>query len=301
MMLSRLMTLCRPFLTVSLLLAAHALPAQDRASVVTSEWLAQRLTDPTVVVLQVMRDTTSFATGHIPGAREVQYAWITMIRDSVGTELPPADSLRRVFERVGVSDDSHVVLYASSLGFAPVASRAFLSLDYLGVRRVSMLSGGLAKWRAEGRSVATGATAVAPGRITTAPRDIVVNADWVMARRGKKGVALIDTRTPGEYLGTITEGNLKSDGHVEGARHLEWQQLFANADSGVFLGEDAIAKLYADRSVKGDTVVTYCLVGYRASMSYFGARLLGLPVKIYDGSYQDWARRGLPVKKGAAP
>ena len=62
-----------------------------------------------------------------------------------------------------------------------------------------------------------------------------------------------------------------------------------------------IAQLFRDRSAPGDTLVTYCLVGYRASMMYFGARLAGLPVKIYDGSYQDWARRKLPVKSGETP
>ena len=94
---------------------------------------------------------------------------------------------------------------------------------------------------------------------------------------------------------------MPSEGHVAGARQLEWQQLFANADSAVFLEPDAIARLFGERSAPGDTLVTYCLVGYRASMTYFGARLAGLPVKLYDGSYQDWARRKLPVKKGETP
>ena len=58
----------------------------------------------------------------------------------------------------------------------------------------------------------------------------------------------------------------------------------------------------ADFSTKrGDTVVTYCMVGYRASMTYFAARYLGLPVKLYDGSYEDWLRRGLPLVTGPAP
>jgi 3-mercaptopyruvate sulfurtransferase SseA len=51
----------------------------------------------------------------------------------------------------------------------------------------------------------------------------------------------------------------------------------------------------------GDTVATYCWVGYRASMTYFIARYLGYPVKLYDGSYQDWQQRKLPVKAGAIP
>jgi PAS domain S-box-containing protein len=51
----------------------------------------------------------------------------------------------------------------------------------------------------------------------------------------------------------------------------------------------------------GDTVVTYCWVGYRASATYFAARLLGLDAKFYDGSYQDWQRRKLPTRMSEAP
>jgi len=239
--------------------------------------------------------------GHIPGARELSYESFTTTRDSVGTELPSVDELRMVFERLGVSDDSHVVIYAGMTGMAPMASRAFLTLDYLGVPKISLLDGGLAKWRAEGRPVSTDRTPIAPGHLTPKPRVVTVDANWVNTHTGRAGYAFIDTRTTPEYLGTGERGGLRSEGHIAGARQLEWQQLFANADSMVFLAPAVIAKLYADRSAPGDTLVTYCLVGYRASMTYFGARVAGLPVRLYDGSYQDWARRKLPVTKGASP
>lgn len=167
--------------------------------------------------------------------------------------------------------------------------------------KISLLNGGIAKWRAEGRAISIDDPAVTPGRLTPKPRTVTVDADWVNARTGKAGFAFIDTGTTPEYLGTGSRSGLPSEGHIAGARQLEWEQLFSNADSSLFLEPNAIAKLFADRMSSGDTVVTYCLVGYRASMTYFGARLLGLPVRLYDGSYQDWARRGLPVKKGEQP
>lgn len=275
--------------------------AQGKTSIVSTDWLAQHLTDPSVVVLHMAHDSQDYRTAHIPGAREIQYSWITVTRDGVGTELPPIEQLQQVFERLGVSDNSQVVIYASGSGMAPMASRTFFSLDYLGHRSVSLLSGGLAKWRAENRPVSSDQVKAQPGHLTPKPREVVVDANWVNSHTGKKGFAFIDTRTDPEYLGTGELGGIRSEGHIAGARQLQWQQLFANADSGIFLDPRAIAKLYADRSVGGDTLITYCLVGYRASMTYFGARLLGLPVRLYDGSYQDWSRRALPVKKGNAP
>jgi len=269
--------------------------------IVSTEWLAQHLNDPMVVVLHVVHDTTDYGSGHIPGAREIQYAEFTAARDSNSTELPAPDDLKKVFERLGVSDESHVVIYTGGAGMAPMASRAFLTLDYLGLQNVSLLNGGLARWRAEGRPVSTERPRITPGRLSPKTKGVTVDANYVMQHAGSPGYAFIDTRTDPEYLGTGERSGLRSEGHVVGARQLEWQQLFADADSSLFLDRAAIAKLFTDRSQPGDTVITYCLVGYRASMTYFGAKLAGLPVKLYDGSYQDWARRKLPTVKGAEP
>ena len=93
---------------------------------------------------------------------------------------------------------------------------------------------------------------------------------------------------------------MPSAGHIEGAHQLEWQSLFKDADGGLKDPAD-LQRLYADRVRSGDTVVTYCWIGYRASATYFVARYLGYPAKLYDGSYQDWLARKLPVRAGAAP
>jgi thiosulfate/3-mercaptopyruvate sulfurtransferase len=47
-----------------------------------------------------------------------------------------------------------------------------------------------------------------------------------------------------------------------------------------------------------DTVVPYCVVGLRASLDYFVARLLGYSTRFYDGSWRDWTARGLPLVTG---
>lgn len=281
--------------------AAQASGSPDAPMLVSTEWLAKRIGDPKLVVLHVPHDITDFNAGHIPGARPLPYADVRIERDGIGTELPPVEQLRQTFEHLGISDDSYVVIYTGGHGMAPMASRVFLSLDYLGHPRIALLDGGLSKWRAEGRVVSRDRTPITPGRMTPKPRVVTVDADYVNARTGRKGFAFIDTRTTPEYLGTGGRSGLPSAGHIEGARLLEWEQLFSDAQSGTFVEPAAMRKLYADRVAPGDTVITYCLVGYRASMTYFGARLLGYPVRLYDGSYQEWAKRALPVKKGEAP
>lgn len=271
---------------------------------VSTAWLAAHLRDPGVVVLEVDLDDSASVRGHIPGARLLPFARVAARGGSLDAELPPIAELREAFERLGVSDASRVVLsYARE---APSAARAFVALDYLGHDRVSLLDGGLARWQAEGRPVTTAWPRIARGTLHPRPRpSLVATAPWIATRIGRPGVALIDTRTDGEYLGTAARHGMPSAGHLAGARQLPWEQLFRD-DGGSAAGATVKApaelrRLFAERMRPGDTVVTYCWVGYRASTTYVAARALGLPVKLYDGSYQDWAQRRLPVRAGPTP
>jgi len=272
--------------------------APGESIIVSTEWLAAHLSDPSVVVLNVDHDANGYRDGHIPGARFVDYMTVIASRDGLSTELPAASDLRETFEKLGVSNATHVVLYGSPL----MVSRAFVALEYLGSNNVSVLNGGLTKWRAEGRSATRDEPRVVRG--TFEPHlhpEIIADADWVRARVGKSGIALIDTRTDGEYLGSGDRHGMPSTGHVQGARQLQWQELFREPNDLVFRDRDELERLYAARARVGDTVVTYCFVGYRASMTYLVARYLGFPARLYDGSYEDWARRHLPTVSGAAP
>jgi thiosulfate/3-mercaptopyruvate sulfurtransferase len=280
-------------------LRADAQRADTESMIVSPAWLATHLTDPSVVVVDIEHEPGAYATGHIPGARFLSYMDLIVSRGGISTELPSVDSLRAVLERAGVSSGSHVVVYSS---LAPMAARAFFTLDYLGNVRVSFLDGGLTSWQRAGHTVTTAVASVRRGSFTPHPRpDAVVDAAWVQAHTGTRGVALIDTRTDGEYAGAGERHGMPSAGHVAGARQLQWEQLFSNARASELLPRSELAKLYAARATSGDTVVTYCYVGYRASVTYMVARLLGYPTRLYDGSYEDWSQRRLPVVSGISP
>jgi thiosulfate/3-mercaptopyruvate sulfurtransferase len=285
-------------LLAAALLAAAPAAAQDTGLVVSTAWLAEHLRDPKVVVLHVGPDT-AYARGHVPGARSLPYSAVNARVGTLSTELPAPEALRELFEGLGVGDSTRVVVYGDP---APVATRVLFTLDYLGHTRFALLDGGLARWKAEGRAVATDAPPAATrGRLTVSPRsDVVATAEWLEPRLANAGLSLLDTRTDVEYLGTGERYGVKSDGHLAGARQLQWEQLFQ--PDGVTLRDRAeLQRLYGERVRQGDTVVTYCLVGYRASATYFVARLLGYPVKLYDGSYQDWSARKLALRPGATP
>lgn len=280
--------------------AVHATSPRtvDSSLVVSTAWLAAHLDDPSVVVLHVGHDD-SYADGHVPGARALSYMDVVARNaEGIGTELPSVEVLRAQFERLGVSDSTRVVVYAPE---APMATRILFTLDYLGHRKFALLDGGLQQWKAEGRPVSRAVPVPVPGHMTPHPRpDLVATASWITEHAGR-GIALIDTRTDGEYVGAGERHGMPSAGHIAGARQLQWEQLFRDDTIPLLEDRAALERLYAERVKEGDTVVTYCWVGYRASATWFVARYLGYPVKLYDGSYQDWSKRNLAVRAGDTP
>jgi len=278
--------------------AVSSRPAPDASLLVTTGWLAKNLTDRSVVVLVVDRTDSAYRAGHVPGARFVPYASFGQTVNGITLELPSPDSLRNLFESVGVSNATHVVLTGRPL----IVTRAFYTLDYLGLTHVSALDGGFTKWKREGRAVETAAPSGGRGHIAPAPHpEIVAAAPWVLDRIGKPGYSFVDTRTDSEYVGTGARGGLKSTGHLEGARRLEWQTAFTDTNDFSPRSIEELGALWRERVVPGDTVIAYCYIGYRASGTYFISRLLGYPVKLYDGSYDEWAKLKYPTVTTPTP
>jgi len=270
----------------------------DGAFVVSTDWLAANRGDRDLVLIHVVQDS-AYTGEQIPGSRTLWYRRFVKANGTVGTELPPVDSLRALLERVGVSTRSRVVVYAADV---PMATRLLFTLDYLGHDRMAFLDGGLRKWKRENRAVTTDVVVPTAARFTPKVREsLVTNADWLTDRLDKPGISLIDTRTVAEFTGNAVRGGLPSTGHLAGARLLEWEWMFSDDDHSVLRPRAELERLFAERVRPGDQVVTYCWVGYRGSATYFIARHLGYDVKLYDGSFQDWMQRKLPVRTGEAP
>ena len=283
-----------PWPAVAALVCLSATAASAQTMLVSVSELSGMLKDPNLVILDIAANAKTFEDGHIPGARHVRYGDFAVEGpDRIGSELPSAEEIKRVFEAAGVSDDSRVVIYAQS----PVAAaRAFFTLDVFGHGRVALLDGGLRAWRESGQPLETGA-APAPraGRFT--PRlngQRLADAAFIQKQTPGQSIALLDVRPDDEYSGSHTMGGMHAPGHIAGARQLTWNALVdAN---GRFLPRDQLKqRLEAAGVVTGRPAVAYCMVGMRASVVYFVSRMLGYDARLYDGSIMDWSRRKLPT------
>jgi thiosulfate/3-mercaptopyruvate sulfurtransferase len=113
---------------------------------------------------------------------------------------------------------------------------------------------------------------------------------------GKPGFALIDARATGFYGGTQESGpqDARRKGHIKGAVNVPYTEI--TDSTGTLKSPADLQALFTKAGVKpGDTIVTYCHIGQQATAVLFGARTLGYKVLLYDGSFEDWARRDLPI------
>jgi thiosulfate/3-mercaptopyruvate sulfurtransferase len=279
---------------------------------VTSDWLATQLDNPKLVLLHV-GEKEGYDAEHIPGARFLQIMTIaaTQTRETEATqlalELPPIDELRQRLQGLGISDDSRVVIYYGKDWVSP-STRVLLTLQYAGLgARASILDGGLPEWKKGNRPVTTEVPA-APRAGTLSARPtvpLVVDADYVKAHIRTPGYTIVDARNTVFYDGPIQkpEGTNAAGrprepivpGHVPGSVNIVFETVFD--DTNHLLSEARLRDLFAKGGVKpNDTIIAYCHVGQQATALLFAAQSLGYDIKLYDGSFQDWSRRNLPVE-----
>lgn len=282
------MSLRHCLLLFFLIALSSCLPAQDM--LVSGSWLADHLSDPEVAVLHV-GSPEDYDAGHIPGARLVRLEDISVTGpNELRLQLPRVDALREAFGRLGVTDTNRIVLYRSK-GAIQSVTRVWFTLDYLGLgERTSILDGGLPVWQAEGRPVTTAPVTAANTSFTPRPRPIqVASAEWVRMQRSNPSVLVLDARAPEFYRGA-EKGMMPRAGRVPGAVNAPFSSFFD--EQGKFRSKQELLRLLrADGAAPQPLRVTYCHIGQQATVPYFASRLLGLEVRLFDGSYQEWSQR----------
>lgn len=258
--------------------------------IVSAQWLSEHLNDPKVVILHVGEKRSEYDGGHIPGAH---FLALDDFIEGEDAELPSPEKLKAAFEKVGVSDDSRVVIYTTA--WYPMAGRAYYTLDYLGHGdHTALLDGGIEEWRNEKRPLSKDEPKVTSGSFTPhvhpEARALMEEVKKI-SEQPTKSTALVDTRPEKRYI----------DGHIAGAVPIYWQETLVDAkNKPVFLPPDKLKELFAARGiVPGEKLITYCEIGLQASHVYFVAKYLGYDAAMFDGSIHEWSHMNkLPVVPG---
>jgi thiosulfate/3-mercaptopyruvate sulfurtransferase len=269
--------------------------AQRDQILVTSEWLARHVQDPHLVLLHV-GDEAEYRAKHIAGARFVDMDDLSISEhtgDGLMLEMPSAVALRERLEKLGISNDSKVVVYYGNDWVSP-STRIVFTLDYAGLgANTALLDGGMPAWVREGHEVTDKIPPPRTGKLAALKiKPIVVNAAYVKQHIGKAGVTIVDGRDASFYDGVRSgsmHGAPQRYGHIASAKSVPFTEV--TYDNLLFKSPNDLAALFSKAGVQpGDTIIGYCHVGQQATAMLFAARSLGHPVLLYDSSFQEWSR-----------
>lgn len=304
---------------------------EQLSPLVATSWLAENLDNPDLRVIDVRwqfreeqgkgiayDDPADFCREHIPGA-----VYVGMASELSDPASPVPDMISRpeqfaaTMGRLGISNDSHVIVYDDS-GLPLAAARLWWALSYHGHEKVQVLDGGLRQWKLEDRPIASGTSEplAATFRPALRPEWIAGKSDVVSALRDPD-IDLVDCLPNDLFrgLGTHTWGG--RSGHIPGAvnvpaisnidpdlaqtpyaeraRKLSERGSYRLADRAELLAHYRGKGLSPDRQV-----IAYCGRGLAASCGLLALRSIGFAQsRLYDGSWAEWsADEDMPVETG---
>ena len=240
----------------------------------------------------IVADTRSFkeySEGHIPGAVNLDlfaFHWIDTTKKGIENFN---DQARKLFSFLGVTSEKKIIFYDSVSGM--LAARGVWMLMYFSHQNVSMLDGGITKWKKENLSVETKANNFKPSNFSGKINPTIITG-FEHIRDNLDNLKIIDARSTGEYDGTIVRA--AQTGHIPNSINIDWNQNIS--EDGTFKNDHELSKMY-DIS-KDSEIVTYCQGAYRAANSFLVLKKLGFQnVKVYLGS---WGESGnntiLPIE-----
>jgi len=279
-------------------------PAMD--TLVSADWLEGHLGDPDLVILDCtvviepdgsgglrsVNGRANYETGHIPTAGFADLLGDLSDSDSpFDFAMPSPEQFAAAMERLGVSDNSRVVLYDAS--GSVWAARVWWMLRWIGFDRAALLDGGLNAWTAGGRPLSTEPFSRPAGQLAVSLRpELIADRDEVLASIEDKSTTLIDSLPPAHYRGETTM--YERPGHIPGAVNVP---VFSALDeTGSYRTLDELASVFdGDRDGRA---ITYCGGGIAASSNAFVMTRLGFTdVAVYAASLQEWtADPDLPLE-----
>jgi thiosulfate/3-mercaptopyruvate sulfurtransferase len=242
----------------------------------------------------------TFEAGHISGADFLDLQGeFSDHNTTLHFMMPAIAQLEAAFGRHGIAANSRVVLY--SIGTAMWATRFWWMLRSVGFENVSVLDGGLDKWKAEGRAIEAGpAKGYKPATFIAKPqRGYFVDKHQALAASTESHTVVVNALNPQLHRGS-EPSRYGRPGRIPGSVNVSAATLFDPETKAFVPLADAEAKFASQGIARGKRVVAYCGGGISATIDLFLLHRLGYDnLSLYDGSMGEWAKdASLPIETG---
>ena len=275
--------------------------------IVSTDWLASRLLDPTIKVLEIsskIGDEAPYYTAHVPGA--INFFWKDLCWHETDREFVTPETLSVRLGEVGISEKDRLVLYGDPVQYG---TYALWALTMAGHPEVFVLDGSRTKWEIEARPMTNAIPEIEKVNYLSqeGKTKMRLGRQNLLKHLNDPKRFLLDVRSPEEYSGerVMEYGNFdhgaERGGRIPGAKHLYYKELLNPDDS--FKEPKDLKKILTDIGRipnNYDEVVCYCRLSHRATFAWTAlTHILGYEnIFIYDGSWTEWGSIiGYPVEK----
>lgn len=260
-----------------------------------------RIVDCRFSLMEPEAGKAQYLEGHIPNA---VYAGLDQdLAAPTGPDtgrhpLPDVKAFAETLARLGISNNTHVVVYDQAGG--ALAARLWWMLRWVGHVQASLLNGGIARWQALGMPLRSGRQdAVKKRFVPEVNSDLVLDVEEIVnSLPHVEALRLVDAREPQRFSGA-TEPIDPVAGHIPGALNVPYSRNLR--ENGSWEDPLALRKMWEDTlgDSLGSSWCVMCGSGVTACHLVASALLAGLPEpRVYIGSWSEWIRDpGRPVSR----
>ena len=206
--------------------------------------------------------------------------------------LPSAKKWEDIVSNLGISNKDHIIIYDNSDVIS--SCRCWYTFRYFGhdPSLVSILDGGLKKWKQEGKPTVKDKTIIKKSNYSAIENKKMVKSKIEIDKNIKiKKFQIIDARSYDRFKGIVSEirPNLKS-GSIEGSSCLPFTQII-NKNNNTFKNTDELNQIFKKViNTQDNNIVFSCGSGVTASVLALAYSLINnkYTPTIYDGSWSEY-------------
>jgi thiosulfate/3-mercaptopyruvate sulfurtransferase len=274
-------------------------PGDGKVKWISTDWLAGRINDDNLMILDVQPNVHDYIMGHLPNAIYLNEGLMRSAWDRLPSMFVPPEAIQPVLCRAGLDPNKPVVIYSGAgryskctagLGDGLEQTMMAYSLIRFGHKNVYILDGGVEKWKGEGRDLTKVFPPWEPSDFKVeVHREYFIEYDELKKTLDRKDVILFDARPFEVYK----EGGLwVKSGHIPGAKSLPWRSLMTKDNARLMKSDEELQAIVSQFNISPDkTLLIYCGTGREATNEFLFFRFyLGLEkVRIYEGSFTEWS------------